>query len=104
MRTLRELRTCLGSNTGGPIMKRLLMTAALCLFGTPALAQDKDITPIIFSIIDGETLLLRNVSSTTTGCDPLFTEFEAIDTLEGSPELTLKAEPGMVSVSSTKGR
>ena len=66
--------------------------------------SDRRLCPIHVSIVDGETILLRNVSTTTSGCEPLFQEFEALDTLEGSPELTLKAEAGMVSVNSTKGR
>src|SRR5262245_28568454 len=83
-------------------MKRLLLTtAAICLFGVPAMAQEMPVT--LFTIVDGETLLLRNVSTTTANCDPLFTEFKAIDVLESSPELTLEAKPDMVTINNTKG-
>jgi hypothetical protein len=84
-------------------MKRLLLTTAFCLFAPMAVAEES-VTPIIFSVVDGETVLLRNVTSTSVNCDPIFESFEALDILEGSsPELTVKAEPGMVNVSATKG-
>jgi len=67
------------------------------------MAMAEDVPTVLFTIIGGETLVIRNASSTTANCTPLFESFEAIDVLEGSEELTLKGEPGMVSISSPKG-
>jgi hypothetical protein len=84
------------------MMKRYLLSiAALCLIGTMAMAQDAPVT--LFSIKDGETLLLRNVTTVSSNCEPLFEAFEDIDVIEGSPELTLKFEPGLVTTNTTRG-
>jgi len=66
-----------------------------------AMAQDAAVT--LFSIKDGETLLLRNVTIVSPNCESLFEAFEDIDVIEGSPELTLKFEPGLVTTNTTRG-
>jgi hypothetical protein len=83
-------------------MKRyLILIGALCSIGTMAMAQDAAVT--LFSIKDGETLLLRNVTIVSPNCESLFEAFEDIDVIEGSPELTLKFEPGLVTTNTTRG-
>ena len=65
--------------------------------------RDSGQAPILFSIKNGETLLLRNQTSVTSNCQPLFETIQGIDILEGPPELSLKAEPAMMHTSTTSG-
>jgi hypothetical protein len=85
-------------------MKASIFGIAL-LAATPALAQQQQQipAPILFSIKDGETLLLRNLG-VVTSCRSMLQHFDGIDILVGPPEVTLKFEPAKVNVSTLAGK
>jgi hypothetical protein len=54
--------------------------------------------PILVTIRDGETILLRNFAVVTPDCRSMFQHFDGIDTMVAPPEVTLTFEPGKVYV------
>jgi hypothetical protein len=86
-------------------MKASIFGIAL-LAATPVLAQQQQQipAPILFSIKEGETLLLRNLGLVTTDCRSMLQHFDGIDILVGPPEVTLKFEPAKVNVSTLAGK
>jgi hypothetical protein len=79
-------------------MRVISASAIACAIALSAHAQQQQIpAPTLFSIMGGETLLLRQLGWTTADCVSLFVSLEGIDILEGPPEVTLKFEPGQIS-------
>src|SRR5262249_15755813 len=91
---------------GGAAMKAIpswVMAVAIALFAFAGVgrAQDSSTAVTLFSIKNGETLLLRNITTVTPNCEPLFESFDSIDVIEGPPELSVKGEPDKVKTYST---
>jgi hypothetical protein len=84
----------------------IVCAIAASAFTTCASAQQQQQipAPTLCSIRGGETLLLRLFASITTDCVSTFIGFDGIDILDGPPEITLKFEPGKVSVNTVGGK
>jgi hypothetical protein len=74
----------------------LAIACAIAISAGVALAQDYGNMIYAFSIRDGETLVLRRVTTVTNGCESMFVKAEGVDVLEGPSELSFKLEPGLV--------
>jgi hypothetical protein len=77
----------------------LTIACAIAASVSVAFAQNYGKQVFPFSIRDGETLILRRVTSTTNNCGPLFLKVEGIDVLEGPEELTFTSEERMARTS-----
>jgi hypothetical protein len=82
----------------------LTIACAIAASASGALAQNYGKVIYPFSIRDGETLVLRRVTSTTNSCAPLFIKVEGIDALEAPAELSFKAENERVTTSTGNGK
>jgi hypothetical protein len=84
-----------------------VLAIAACAITAPAIAQRQQqqqiAPPVVFSIKSGETLPLRYFGIVNNDCVSQLGNFDSLDILDGPSEISLKYEPGPVTLTLSGG-